>query len=166
MAKIRQIIDKLRRPVCASALAFMLYSAASIGLNAAITFSNQERLSVGQARELIKAEQQRPYLRNKKVNFIPLEDDSLFGEGLGGLSYPSGREFNILMDKDFIYKKPLLHEIGHAIASRLNKRENHTLEEALKYINSRPSERSIKDTIKYALSPEEFFCNAYALLHK
>ncbi|HTZ42006.1 MAG TPA: hypothetical protein VMC07_02255 [Candidatus Omnitrophota bacterium] len=159
-------MGKISKMIAISALALTLYSGACIVLNAFVGLSNEERLSVGQARELIALEQERPYLRGRKVNFIPLGDDPLFGEGLGGLSYSSGRGFDILMDQDHIYKKLLLHEIGHAIISRFKKGENHTLEEALKYINNPPLKTSIKDVIGYALSPEEFFCNAYALLHK
>lgn len=72
------------------------------------------------------------------------------------------------MNKDFIYKKSLLHEIGHVIAKKPQK-EKYTLEESLKYLKEQLNnrkDRSLIDSMGYILSPEEFFCNAYALLNK
>jgi hypothetical protein len=68
-----------------------------------------------------------------------------------------------LTDRDFTYKRLLLHEIGHVILNTPSK-DTVSLENMLNDIENEDDE-TIIDEIKYSLSPSEFFCNFYSLIN-
>lgn len=71
MSKIGKIINKfIVNPLLALGLAGILYSGAFIGLKYAVAL-NPETLNVKQAQELIREEQQKPYLKRKENQFYP-----------------------------------------------------------------------------------------------
>ncbi len=126
-----------------------------------------EKITVAEAEQIIKEEQENFYLYGRKINFVPLSGESRIPEGnvVRGFTYSSEGEFYIAINEDSIDKKLLLHEIGHVILGTPNVVE-YPLEKSLESICERgdPKKRTKSKRLKYLLSPKELFCNVYALI--
>ena len=146
-----------------SFLALSIYAGSSIILNSLTTNFPGKKINYEQAWEIIQSQQQKFYLKNKKINFVPLEGNPIKDNLLMGLTYSSGNQFYILTDRDFIYKRTLLHEIGHVILNTPSS-DTISLESILNDINEEDN-GNVLDETEYSLSPSEFFCNLYSLIN-
>jgi hypothetical protein len=74
MTKVRKNIKKL---VLKSLLALCIYAESSLVLNFITTKFSGNVINYEQAEEIIKSQQEKFYLKNKKINFVSLEGNPL-----------------------------------------------------------------------------------------
>jgi hypothetical protein len=160
------VLNKVTNILIGSLVGTVLYGLTSIYLNTKVTFS-LNYLSVEEAKNLIVHEQKNSkILNNKDINFIVL-NPGLIPSNMGAFKFCSEGKYYLVNNGPKIKKTEFLHEIGHVLVSKPNTKKV-SLEECITYINNfRSSENiSAKDLLKYIYSPEEFFCNIYALSKK
>jgi len=160
--QLKKVYDASKKALKISLISGFFYGLSCIGLNGAVTLFPGEKLSIYQAEQLIKNKHKNFYLKNKKIEFNPLSS-SLLPEFIPAGTYSSEGKFHIVEDENQIYKRLLLHEIGHVILNEPSKGKvslEMVLDEARSFSGKQVS---VGEIIGYLLSPEEFFCNTYSI---
>lgn len=144
-----------------AALAVPIYGLSCIFISG-ISHLSEKKLSVPEAREIVSEQQDRFFFRDKKINFIPLENNGL-ERPINGMMYSANGEYYVVMNEDNLTEGTLLHELWH-IALREPNNEERNLEETVSSMNNYVGEMSIGDYFKYLMSPEELACNLYSIV--
>ncbi|MFA5796899.1 MAG: hypothetical protein WC916_02590 [Candidatus Woesearchaeota archaeon] len=163
--KIKEKIGKYTRKTL---IGIYLYGMACVSLNVlGSVFSPQ--VSVPEANKIIDNETENFYLKNKNIKLEVLDEKFLDKYTIRGCTYSHGNTFYVAFDKNDINKFVLYHEIAHTIlrtpsAAHYSRQE--TIVELDKHFSAKQAASPLiqfKEIMFYIYSPEEFFCNTYAL---
>jgi len=165
------LVNRICRYTRATAWVFASYCTVA-GFMQGATNLNNIKLTPIQAKNYVLLEQKTSLLKNKNIELIILDNNTLSNyhlsaHNLGSCHYTANGKHYILFDKDNISRGILFHELGHtALSKTLNNKVS--LSDVLKDLDAdynlvNGQKNTTAYLLKYTFSPTELFCNIYSL---